>query len=204
MKLALRITFALWITLTLVIAYIVYPRYHPSEATESAQTSISPSEHIQTPEPTNEAQNHLQTVEKLIPCNPGDIAALNKPVSRYKDVIDNMTIEDWRLVEEIVAIESRGEPYIGQIAVAEVIFNRCLYPGFPYTPRDVIFDRRYCQQFTSTDSLGTVTPTETQHRAVMQAVYGPHILDEDVVYFSAKGENSKVFMTLGKHVFCYG
>lgn len=204
MKLAVRITFALCIIATFVIAYITYPQYHPLEATASAQTSISPSEHIHTPEPTNDAQKHLQTVEKLIPCNPGDIATLNKPVSRYQDVIDKMTIEDWRLVEEIVAIESRGEPYIGQVAVAEVIFNRCLYPGFPYTPRDVIFDRHYCQQFTSTDSLGTVTPTETQHRAVMQAVYGPHILDEDVVYFSAKGENWKVAKVIGGHVFCRG
>jgi spore germination cell wall hydrolase CwlJ-like protein len=106
------------------------------------------------------------------------------------------------LIADISAIESRGEPYTGQVAVNEVIFNRCLSPDFPAAPRAVIFDRRYCLQFTSVLSLGQVEATDKQYAAVAQALYGPHILPVDVIYFSVEGENSNVWGTIGGHTFC--
>jgi hypothetical protein len=112
-------------------------------------------------------------------------------------------LSDVPLIADITAIEARGEPFEGQTAVPEVIFNRCLSPDFPDTPREVIFDRRYCIQFTSILSLGKVEAADKQYAAVARALYGPHILPADVIYFSGGGENSREWGTIGGHTFCY-
>jgi hypothetical protein len=121
---------------------------------------------------------------------------------RYDGI--ELTAEDLDLVAEIVAIEARGEPFEGQVAVAAVIFNRCLTEGFPDTVREVIFDRRYGVQFTSTAYLGQVKVTDKQYAAVDQALHGDPIVPAGVVYFSVAGENDNEWGRIGNHVFCYG
>ena len=52
---------------------------------------------------------------------------------------DNLlTEEDVNLMAKIVYAESKGEPYEGKIAVASVILNRVLSPGFPNRINGVI------------------------------------------------------------------
>ncbi len=42
----------------------------------------------------------------------------------------------------IISAEARGEPFIGQVAVGNVVLNRVRHPEFPNTVWGVIFDRR--------------------------------------------------------------
>jgi spore germination cell wall hydrolase CwlJ-like protein len=121
--------------------------------------------------------------------------------TRYEGLY--ITTDDIRLAADIVAIEARGEPYDGQVAVAEVIFNRCLADNFPDTVREVVFQKSTRLQFTSVVSLGHIYAADKQYRAVMEALRGPGILPVDVVYFSVGGENANVWGKIGRHTFCY-
>jgi N-acetylmuramoyl-L-alanine amidase len=137
--------------------------------------------------------------------NPADVATLRNPVSRYP-VSEQMTPEDFELMAHIVAIEARGEPFDGQVAVAEVIFNRTLRDDYPETVEGVIFDRHYGIQFNSILYLDdpAAYPTDTQRRAVVRALYGPHSLPMDVIFFSTGGGCGRYYKTIGNHVFSRG
>ena len=45
-------------------------------------------------------------------------------------------------LSRIISAESRGEPFIGQVAVGNVVLNRRAHRDFPNTVKEVIFDRR--------------------------------------------------------------
>ena len=47
--------------------------------------------------------------------------------------------QDFQLIAQTVHAEARGEPYIGQVAVAAVILNRLKDERFPNTPSAVIY-----------------------------------------------------------------
>lgn len=66
--------------------------------------------------------------------------------------------------------EARGEPYIGQVAVAAVILNRVESASFPDTVYGVIFEPR---AFTAVaDGQIWLTPNETAREAVIDAING--------------------------------
>lgn len=101
--------------------------------------------------------------------------------------------------------ESRGEPYEGQVAVAEVVLNRCLSPAFPDTVTEVIFQRYPGQgyQFSPAPYLYSAQPGETQYAAVRDALDGAElIVPTDTVYFSTLPYNSNIVAIIGNHYFC--
>ena len=100
----------------------------------------------------------------------------------------------------VIWLEARGEPFEGQQAVAEVVFNRMLSPAFPNTLDEVIYQER---QFSTAERIEIAEPTETQYIAISTALNGPSILPLEVVFFSQKGENDNVWGIIGGHVFCY-
>ena len=100
----------------------------------------------------------------------------------------------------VIWLEARGEPFDGQQAVAEVVFNRMLSPEFPDTLDEVIYQEG---QFSTAERVQSAEPTETQYIAISTALSGPNILPAEVVFFSRKGENDNVWGTIGGHVFCY-
>jgi len=104
----------------------------------------------------------------------------------------------------LIYLEARGEPFEGQQAVAEVVLNRVLSDEFPDTVHGVIYDTKYGVQFTPYRQVASTTPTDTQYDAVSGALYGDLILDEGVLYFSRGAYNSRLYATIGGHVFCYG
>lgn len=100
----------------------------------------------------------------------------------------------------VIWLEARGEPFEGQQAVAEVVFNRMLSPAFPDTLDEVIYQEG---QFSTAERVQSAEPTEAQYIAISTALSGPSILPLEVVFFSQKGENDNVWGTIGGHVFCY-
>lgn len=52
-----------------------------------------------------------------------------------------ITKDDINLMAKLVAAESIGEPYTGKVAVASVVLNRVITPGFPNSIKDVIYQK---------------------------------------------------------------
>ncbi len=130
-------------------------------------------------------------------------AATRSPSQPY----DGITVgaNDVYLLACLVWHESRGEPYEGQVAVAEVVLNRCLSPLFPDTIEDVIFQRYPGQgyQFSPAPYLHTAQPGETQYSAVYDALDGSELeVPLDTVFFSTSPYNSNIVAIIGNHYFC--
>ena len=89
-------------------------------------------------------------------------------------VFFKLTAEERTLIEQVVSAESRGEPYDGQVAVAQCILNACLKDGI--RPAEAIVEYKYTKN--------RVEPTSSV-RAAVAAVFdrGEGVTDELIVYF---------------------
>jgi N-acetylmuramoyl-L-alanine amidase len=113
---------------------------------------------------------------------------------------------DIQLMANAVYGESRGEPYIGQVAVAAVILNRVNSASFPNTVSGVIFEPR---AFTAVaDGQIWLTPNETAKKAVLDAINGIDPTGDAIYYFNPDTATSPwiwgrpQIKRIGKHIFC--
>jgi N-acetylmuramoyl-L-alanine amidase len=113
---------------------------------------------------------------------------------------------DINLMANAVYGEARGEPYIGQVAVAAVIINRLNSDLFPNTVSGVIFEPR---AFTAVqDGQIWLTPNETARQAVLDAINGMDPTGGCLYYFNPDTATSAWIWTrpqvkkIGKHIFC--
>lgn len=121
-----------------------------------------------------------------------------KTPSRYAGI--TLTDEDVETLARLVWLEARGEPFEGQVAVVEVVFNRVLSASFPDTVDAVVYQKN---QFTPAPRIQATTAEQTQYDAVWAAYEGENpITDQDVVYFSTGPQNDRVFAKIGNHYFC--
>ena len=102
--------------------------------------------------------------------------------------------------------ESRGEPYIGQVAVAAVIINRVLSPQFPDTFAEVIYQTG---QFSAvSDGQINLTPNQTAYRAARDALNGSDPTNGCLYFYNPRTatrvsffEGRRVVTKIGEHVF---
>ncbi|WP_181536485.1 spore cortex-lytic enzyme [[Anoxybacillus] calidus] len=113
---------------------------------------------------------------------------------------------DIQLMANAVYGEARGEPYIGQVAVAAVILNRVKNPAFPNTVAGVIFQPG---AFTAVaDGQIWLTPNETARKAVLDAINGWDPSEGAIYYFNPDTATSGWIWSrpqikrIGKHIFC--
>ncbi|PAV29516.1 spore cortex-lytic enzyme [Virgibacillus profundi] len=113
---------------------------------------------------------------------------------------------DIQLLANAVYGEARGEPYVGQVAVAAVILNRIESPTFPNNASGVIFEPR---AFTAVaDGQIWLTPNETAKQAVLDAINGWDPTGNALYYFNPDTATSAWIWTrpqikkIGKHIFC--
>ncbi|WP_406600328.1 spore cortex-lytic enzyme [Metabacillus sediminilitoris] len=113
---------------------------------------------------------------------------------------------DIQLIANAVHGEARGEPYIGQVAVAAVILNRVKSPTFPNTVSGVIFEPL---AFTAVaDGQIWLTPNETSKKAVLDAINGWDPTENALYYFNPDTATSSwiwgrpQIKQIGKHIFC--
>ncbi|MGM0875043.1 MAG: spore cortex-lytic enzyme [Bacillota bacterium] len=113
---------------------------------------------------------------------------------------------DIQLMSNAVHGEARGEPYIGQVAVAAVILNRVNSPTFPNSVSGVIFEPR---AFTAVaDGQIWLTPDETSKKAVLDAINGWDPTENALYYFNPDTATSgwiwgrPQIKQIGKHIFC--
>lgn len=124
-------------------------------------------------------------------------------VQRYSGVA--MSEDERRELAGIVQLEAGNQCAEGQQAVVEVVLNRVISPEFPDTVHDVLHQGEDTSrpQFSTIGNLALADPAAAQYDAIDAALYGPSILPEDVVFFSRKGENDRVWGKIQDHVFCY-
>ena len=86
----------------------------------------------------------------------------------------------------IISAEARGEPFIGQVAVGNVVQNRVRHKDFPNTIYGVIFDKRYGVVQFSPVSDGSIwkTPHKTSVVAAKVCLEG-YTVSERILFFYA-------------------
>lgn len=124
--------------------------------------------------------------------------------SGYKS--HGMSSNDIKIMANAVYGEARGEPYVGQVAVAAVILNRVESDSFPNTPSGVIFEPR---AFTAVaDGQIWLTPNKTAKKAVQDALNGWDPTGGAIYYFNPDTATSAWIWSrpqikrIGKHIFC--
>lgn len=152
----------------------------------------------------NATKHYKPTAEELGVPQTAQPAAPQQKQTQY--AAKGLSSNDLKLMANAVYGESRGEPYIGQVAVAAVILNRTKSPSFPNTPAAVIFEPR---AFTAVaDGQIWLTPNETASRAVQDALKGWDPTGGALYYFNPDTATSGWIWSrpqikkIGKHIFC--
>ncbi|MHB8073529.1 spore cortex-lytic enzyme [Desulfosporosinus fructosivorans] len=112
---------------------------------------------------------------------------------------------DINLLARCVNAEARGEPYLGQVAVAAVLINRISDPAFPKTIADIVYQPR---AFSSVDD-GQINlpPSADAMRAAQEAINGSDPSGGAVFFFNpAKTKNKYIWSRpqikqIGNHMF---
>ncbi len=118
--------------------------------------------------------------------------------SRYPGI--ELTAEDKLLLAKLVCMEAGGEPFEGQQAVVEVILNRLKSGRFQKTIYNIVHAP---EQFAAVPNLHLAKPDFTQYKAIEQALNGPYVLPEDVVFYAKFKVNDNFWGQIGNHYFCY-
>lgn len=110
------------------------------------------------------------------------------------------------LLARIISAESRGEPYVGQVAVGAVILNRVKHPSFPNTIAGVVYQKG---AFTAVvDGQFDQPVASSAYKAAQDAMNGWDPTGGAIYYYNPKTATSAwirtrpVITTIGNHVFC--
>ncbi|MCD8511473.1 MAG: cell wall hydrolase [Bacillus sp. (in: Bacteria)] len=150
--------------------------------------------------PTQEAEEVPVPEEEEVVEQDDDIdvqSAINVP--------DGFSDNDIRIMAQAVNGESRGEPFVGQVAVAAVIINRVNSPLFPNTVNGVIFEPgAFC---AVADGQIWLEPNETSRKAVLDAINGQDPTGNALYFFNPSTATSRWIWSrpqtkqIGKHIF---
>lgn len=128
---------------------------------------------------------------------PSEPTAVNVP--------NGFSQNDIQLMANAVYGEGRGEPFVGQVAIASVILNRVESPTFPNSISGVIFEPR---AFTAVaDGQIWLTPNEQAKEAVVDALNGWDPSGNALYYFNPNTATSDWIWSrpqikkIGKHIF---
>lgn len=118
----------------------------------------------------------------------------------------SVSANDMKLLANAVYGEARGEPYIGQVAIAAVIMNRLENPNFPHTVPGIIFQPG---AFTAVaDGQIWLSPNAQSKKAVNDALRGWDPSSGAIYYFNPATATSKWIWSrpqikrIGQHIFC--
>lgn len=116
-----------------------------------------------------------------------------------------VTQQEMELLARAVYSEARGEPFLGQVAVAAVILNRVKHPEFPSTIAGVIY-----QPWAITavhDGQFWLTPNQSAYNAAQQALSGVDPTYGAVYYYNPVTATNQwirsrtIITKIGNHVF---
>lgn len=135
----------------------------------------------------------------------GNATAKAMGISVSAGTSSNYTNNDTYLLAKAVYSEARGEPYVGQVAIAAVILNRVKSSAFPNTVAGVIYQP---WAFTAVhDGQFELEPNATAYQAARDALNGWDPTYGSIYYYNPQTATNtwirsrKVTTTIGKHVF---
>ncbi len=117
--------------------------------------------------------------------------------------------DDLYWLSRIISAEAKGEPFLGQIAVGNVVLNRVRSSSYPNTIYGVIFDRKHGTQFSPV-SFGTIyqKPTDSAIAAAKICLEGYSISDTALFFMNPRisttnwiSKNRPYAFTIGRHDF---
>jgi N-acetylmuramoyl-L-alanine amidase len=123
-----------------------------------------------------------------------------------EDTYSQGDLDDITLLAHLVYAEARGEPFIGQIAVAAVLLNRLKHPGFPDTVRAAVYQPHQFEPVAN----GTIdqTPDNVAYLAVLEAWTGVDPTNGSVFFWNPSKVSAQswvwtqsVKQQIGDHVF---
>ena len=112
-------------------------------------------------------------------------------------------------LSRIISAEAGGEPFLGQIAVGNVVLNRVRSTSYPNTIYGVIFDRKHGTQFSPV-SYGTIyrEPTAEAVIAAKICLEGYSVSDTALFFMNPRiatsnwiSQNRPYAFTIGRHDF---
>jgi N-acetylmuramoyl-L-alanine amidase len=114
--------------------------------------------------------------------------------------------QELNLLARAVYGEARGEPYMGQVAVAAVIINRVLSRRFPNTFAQVIYQQG---QFSAvSDGQINLTPNQRAYSAARDALNGSDPTNGALYFYNPRTatrtaffQGRRVITKIGEHVF---
>ncbi|MGI6141158.1 MAG: cell wall hydrolase [Caldicoprobacterales bacterium] len=110
----------------------------------------------------------------------------------------------------IIHAEAQGEPYLGQVAVGNVVMNRVASPNFPNTIYNVIFEYTNGVPQFSPVADGTIynTPGASSMKAAQEAYWGSKPVGSSLFFFNPKKaagswivRTKQYVTTIGNHAF---
>lgn len=113
---------------------------------------------------------------------------------------------DLSLLSRVVYSEARGEPYVGQVAVAAIVLNRVSNSSFPNSVAGVVYQSGAFDAVS--DGQINLTPDSTARKAAQDAINGWDPTYGCIYYFNPSTATSKWIwsrpqvVTIGKHIFC--
>jgi len=135
---------------------------------------------------------------------PKTAAKMGLKVSNYSSS-SSYNNNDLYLLAKLVHSEARGEPYVGQVAVAAVVLNRVDDSRFPNTIAGVIYQP---WAFTAiNDGQFNLEPNNSAYQAARDALNGWDPTYGAVYYYNPKTATSgwirstKTVTTIGRHIF---
>lgn len=119
---------------------------------------------------------------------------------------------DLHWLSRIISAEARGEPFIGQVAVGNVVLNRTRHKAYPNTVKEVVFDRQggVVQFSPVADGSIWMTPHATSVTAAKVCLEGDTV-SERILFFYAPSmvtstwieRNRPYAFTIASHRFFY-
>lgn len=113
---------------------------------------------------------------------------------------------DYNLLARLISAESRGEPYVGQVAVGAVVLNRVSHPSFPNTISGVIYQSGAFSCLNDGQFWKEVS--DSSYRAARDALNGWDPSGGAIYYYNpttAKNQwirSRPIIYRVGRHVFC--
>lgn len=127
------------------------------------------------------------------------------PSSSMQSGVSGLSASDLNLMAHVVYGEARGEPFVGQVAIAAVILNRIKSSKFPNTVPGVIYVPGAFEAIAN--GQANKSPNAEAKKAVLDAVKGWDPTHGALFYFNpAKTNNAWMWSrpeicTIGHHIF---
>lgn len=115
--------------------------------------------------------------------------------------------DDIHLLARTIHAESKGEPYVGQVAVGAVILNRMRHPSFPNTMAGVVYQP--CAFEPVKNGAINEAPSDSAYNAARDALNGWDPTGGAIYFWNPATATSqwiwsrKITLTIGEHVYAH-